>query len=197
MTSKTANPKTHNQSSSKSGDATPLALAAGAGLFAGLAANFVRKAVVQAPSVLAGDWCDALTAEHKATLALFDAIQATTNTQTTKRTMLLTQLKHALAKHALQEENAVYAAMRDSGQTEEADALNHDHGYVKQYLYDLTMMPRDDAGWLPKVIEFRHAIEKHIGQEEREIFPALRAKLSADQNKALTTAMHKEGLKLA
>ena len=173
------------------------ATAATAGLAVGLATNFVRKAIVQAPTAAAGNWDEALAAEHRLTLGLFDLIQKTTDAQTTKRATLLMQLKHALGKHAFEEENAVYAAMRDAGQTDDADHLNHDHGYVKQYLYDLTVMPKGDPAWLPKVAEFRVEIEKHMREEEDQVFPTLRRKLSAEQNKALTLAMNKEGLKVA
>ena len=178
-------------------DNKTLALGAVAGLAVGLAANVVRKVVVQAPTFTAGRWDEALAAEHKATLALFDQIGRTTDSQTTRRNMLLTQLKHALAKHAFQEENAVYPALRDHAQTEAADHLNHDHGYVKQYLYELTLMPRDDTGWLPTVREFRMTLEKHMHEEEDTVFPRLYRTLSAEQNKSLTVAMNKEGLKVA
>ena len=114
-----------------------------------------------------------------------------------KRNFLLMQLKHALGKHAMQEENAVYAALRNHDATDEADQLNGEHGYVKQYLYDLDMLPKTDPAWLPKVREFRAMIEKHMAEEEEQIFPRLRAKLSDEENKALTLAMNKEGLKLA
>ncbi|WCT74051.1 hemerythrin domain-containing protein [Sphingomonas naphthae] len=171
--------------------------AAAAGLFVGFAANFVRKAIVQAPTALAGDWAEALAAEHKATLALFDRIEETGEAQTSRRSFLLMQLKHALAKHALEEENAIYAALRDNGQTEEADKLNGDHGYVKQYLYDLTVMAKDSPAWIAKVAEFRRRLETHMQEEERDIFPALRHSLSDEQNHELFVAMNKEGLKIA
>lgn len=173
-------------------------LAAGAaGLAVGLAANVARKLAVQAPSMLAGEWDEALKAEHQATLKVFDAIEATTEKNTTKRATLLTNLKHALTKHALEEENAVYPAMRDAGEAESADHLNNDHGYVKQYLYDLTIMPKDVPGWIAKVRQFRTDIEKHMREEENELFPRLKAKLSPEKNKELTTAMNREGLKIA
>ncbi|MEH3107975.1 MAG: hemerythrin domain-containing protein [Sphingomonas fennica] len=171
--------------------------AAAAGLALGLAANLFRKAVVQAPTALAGNWADALAAEHKATLAIFDKIQETGEAQTSKRAFLLMQLKHALAKHAMEEENAIYAALRDNGQVAEADHLNEDHGYVKQYLYDLTMLPKDSPSWSRKVGEFRSRIEAHMKEEEEVIFPRLRAALDEDGNKQLTVAMNKEGLKIA
>ena len=171
--------------------------AAAAGVAVGLIANLGRKAVVQAPTALAGDWDQALAAEHAAVLKLFDTLQATSERNTTKRSMLLMQMKHALAKHALQEENVIYPALRDGGQTEAADHLNHDHGYVKQYLYDLENMPKDSPAFLAKVAEFRGAIEEHAGEEENTIFPALKARLSEEENKHLTFAMNREGFKLA
>lgn len=170
---------------------------AAAGVLAGLAAAVGRKAVVQAASALSGDWFDALKTEHKLALATFDKIEATKDSQTTKRAFLLMQLKHALSKHAFQEENVIYPALRDHDEREEADHLNHDHGYVKQFLYELTMLPKSSSAWLPKVREFRSALEKHVQEEEDTIFPQLRARLNQDENKNLTVAMNKEGFKLA
>jgi len=174
-----------------------LIAAGAAGLAVGLAANVARKLAVQAPTMMAGEWDEALKAEHQLTLKVFDAIEATTEKNTTKRATLLMNLKHMLAKHAMEEENAVYPALRDAGEAEQADHLNNDHGYVKQYLYDLTMMPKDSPAWIAKVRQFRTDIEKHMQEEETDLFPRLKAKLSAEKNKALTAAMNKEGLKIA
>lgn len=170
---------------------------AAAGVIAGLAAAIGRKAVVQAASALSGDWLDALKTEHQLALAILGKMEATKDSQTTKRAMLLMQLKHALAKHAFQEENVIYPAMRDHDEREEADHLNHDHGYVKQFLYELTELPKNSALWAAKARDFRAALEKHIREEEDDIFPALKASLSAEENSHLTTAMNKEGFKLA
>ncbi len=174
-----------------------LAGAATAGVALGVLAMLGRKAVVQAPTALAGDWDVALAAEHKATLKLFDALQATDDRATTKRSILLAQLKHALAKHALEEENVIYPALREAGEVAGADELNAEHGYVKQYLYELENMPNDDAAFLATVAKFRADIEDHMREEETELFPRLKAKLDAAKNKQLTVAMNKEGFKLA
>ncbi|UAK25411.1 hemerythrin domain-containing protein [Sphingomonas nostoxanthinifaciens] len=179
-------------------EGTGAILAAGAaGLAVGLAANIARKFAVQAPTLLSGDWDQALTNEHQLTLKVFDAIEATGESSTTKRATLLMNLKHMLSKHALEEENVIYPALRDAGMIAEADGLNKDHGYVKQYLYDLTEMPKDSPSWIAKVRAFRTDIEKHMREEEETLFPALKAKLDADKNKELTGQMNKEGLKLA
>jgi hemerythrin superfamily protein len=174
-----------------------LIAAGAAGAVLGIAAMIGRKVAVQAPTALAGDWDDALAAEHAVVDKIFDALEMTTRQNTTKRAILLAQLKHALAKHALQEENTVYPALRDSGETEAADHLNQDHGYVKQYLYELTNCPKDSERFLEIVRRFRTDLDKHVREEEDVLFPALKASLSEEANKALTFAMNKEGFKLA
>ncbi|TKD51106.1 hemerythrin domain-containing protein [Sphingomonas baiyangensis] len=174
-----------------------LAGAATAGAALGLLAMIGRKAAVQAPSVLAGDWVQALAAEHKAVLKLFDAIEATETRNTTKRSILLAQLKHALAKHDVEEGNVIYPALRDAGRVEEADQLTKEHGYVKQHLYALENMPKDSPEFLARVRKFRADIEEHMTEEETSLFPALRAQLSEERNKQLAAAMNKEGFKVA
>ncbi|HEX4693899.1 hemerythrin domain-containing protein [Sphingomonas sp.] len=174
-----------------------VASAGAAGAVLGVLAMIGRKVAVQAPTYLAGDWDQALAAEHKATLLVFDAIQATPDTAKVKRAMLLANLKHMLAKHALEEENAIYPALRDAGMVAEADELNSEHGYVKQYLYDLENMPNDSARFLETMAKFRADIEQHMREEEDDLFPGLKSQLSEEKNRALTRTMNKEGFKIA
>ena len=183
--------------SAVTGRAASVVGAAAAGLVTGLAVNIGRKLIVQAPSALAGDWLDALKVEHKLALALFDRLQATGNDDTGQRTTLLTQLKHALGKHAFTEENVIYPALRAWGDTADADKLNHDHGYVKQYLYDLEEMDNASPAFLEKVAAFRTELEAHIREEEDAIFPPLHAGLGDAGNARVTAQANKEGFKLA
>lgn len=171
------------------------AVAGGAAL--GVLALLGRKAVVQAPTVLAGDWMDGLIAEHQAVLKLFDTIEATEDKALGRRMMLLGQIKHALAKHAIEEENVIYPALREAGRIEEADELTREHGYVKQYLYELDNMPKTSPLFLEKVRKFRADLEAHMGEEEERLFPALRTQLSEEKNAALTKTMNREGFKIA
>lgn len=182
--------------SGSTGVATMVGVAA-AGLAAGFALNLGRKAIAQAPSVAAGDWLEAIKLEHKAALALFDAILATEDTQMAKRTLLLAQLKHALGKHAFMEENAVYPALRVWGDKADADKLNHDHGYVKQALYELENLDKDSPQFLEKVTSFRADVEAHAREEEDAIFPPLHAGLGDEGNAKLTAVANKESFKMA
>ncbi|MFN3946436.1 MAG: hemerythrin domain-containing protein [Allosphingosinicella sp.] len=171
--------------------------AAVAGAAVGFAANMGRKLFVQMTSGASGDWADALATEHALTLAIFDKIEATDDSNTAMRAHLLAKLKYALTKHALQEENVVYPALRQANSAHDADALNSEHGYVKTYLYELENLAKDSPEWLARVRDFRAMIEEHMRMEEDEVFPALRNTLSEDQNAKLTALMHKEGFKFA
>jgi hemerythrin superfamily protein len=160
-------------------------------------ANAGRKVVMQLMEATVGEWDDILKAEHNVTLLIFDKLQETGPDNTAKRTMFLFQLKHALTKHALEEENVIYPTMRKNGFTDEADALNNDHGYVKQFLYELVKMGPSDQTWGAKVAEFRRHVETHQREEENTLFPQLREKLSDEANPAITVARNKEGVMAA
>ena len=171
--------------------------AAVAGVAVGLAANYGRKLVMQTPAFVSGTWDEALKNEHAMTLALFDQLEATSDDATTSRTGLLMKIKYALSKHALQEENVIYPALREANEAHDADELNGEHGYVKTYLYELENMAKDSPEFIARVKSFRTLLEGHMRMEEDRVFPALRAKMSDEQNRKLTLAMNKEGLKLA
>jgi hemerythrin superfamily protein len=210
MASKSQNKGSSNQSNSRSGNRNGEGLwnwgsgnggvllgAAVAGAAVGLAANMGRKLFVQMTSGVSGDWLDALKTEHAMTLAIFDKIETTDDSQTGQRSALLAKLKYALTKHALQEENVIYPALRQANSTYDADHLEEDHGYVKTYLYELETMAKDSPEWLARVRDFRQMIQTHMREEEDEIFPKFRELLSEEQNSRITTMMHKEGFKFA
>ncbi len=174
-----------------------LAGAAAGGAALGFLAMFGRKAIVQAPSVLAAGWSEALARDHQAVLKILEGLEATNERATGRRNLLLMQLKHALTRHAIEEENVIYPALREAGQREAADQLNKEHGYVKQALYELDTTPSASPGWIAVVRRLRADLEAHMAEEENNLFPMLRAMLSEEKNKALTVAMNKEGFKVA
>lgn len=173
------------------------ALAAGAAI--GIGANWVRKFVQQtSESMMAGgEWDQILALEHKATLAKFDLLLATEDSETLKRAALVKTLHYALNKHAHQEEQIVYPALRQANETVDADHLEHEHGYVKTYLYRLENMDKDSSEFLPTVREFRDLIEAHARMEEEQVYPRFKNSLSEDQNAKITSLMNKEGMKMA
>jgi hemerythrin superfamily protein len=175
----------------------PLIGAALAGAAIGFAANYGRKLLMQGMESLAGDWDEILATEHDMTLAIFDKMLATDESQTFKRKMLLMKLTHALDKHAHQEEMVVYPALREAGIRVEADQLEVEHGEVKTYLYELQEMGADAPNWLEKVREFRALISRHAHMEEEQVFPSFKRNLSEDQNGRITTLVNRDGFWMA
>jgi len=180
------------------GGAAPLLGALAAGAAIGIGANWARKFLQQtSESMMAGnEWDEILKLEHKATLAKFDLLLATEDDDIGKRTALIKTLHYALNKHAHQEEQVVYPALREANETVDADHLEHEHGYVKTYLYRLENMDKGSAEFLPTVREFRALIEEHARMEEEQVFPRFKQAMSEDQNTKITALMNKEGMKM-
>jgi hemerythrin superfamily protein len=174
-------------------------MAAGAalGFMAGLALPHARKAVMQAPSLAAGDWADALMAEHRMVEKAFQQLLATTEHDHLKRQMLLTKIAYALTKHAIEEENVVYPAMMENGRAPMARHLIEDHGQVKTFIFDLRRTPMDAPGWIETARSFFECLQHHVREEEEEVFPAFREALSAEENGRLTKMLNWEGFKVA
>lgn len=180
------------------GTAGPLLGALAAGAAIGIGANWARKFLMQqSESIAAGNqWDEILKLEHKATLAKFDLLLATEDDEIGKRTSLVKTIHYALNKHAHQEEQVVYPALRQANETVDADHLEHEHGYVKTFLYELENMPKDSPEFLGRVREFRNLIEEHARMEEEQVYPRFRSSLSEEQNKKITGLMNKEGMKM-
>lgn len=186
-----------NRSAFSWSEAGSLIGAAAAGAAIAVAANLGRKAIMQGFSASAGDWDEALAAEHDAALAIFDKLLATDDSQTFRRTMLLKKLTSALDKHAAEEEHVVYPALREANEAHDADALEGEHGYVKTFLYELNEMEKGSADFLPKLRQFRDLISKHMRMEEEQVFPRFKRAMTDEQNGRITSLVNKEGFKMA
>ena len=175
-----------------------LVLASAAGFGLGLLAAVGRRAAVQAPTYAAGDWFEGLKAEHKMARAILEKLAATTDEEQAKRAPMVLALQHAIGKHNVQEEYVVYCVIAENGQADAATELNADHAELKQKLYELEMIGKEQkTGFLDKLEEIREAFEEHVREEEDEIFPRLHASLDEAQQKALTNRMNREGFKVA
>jgi hemerythrin superfamily protein len=174
-----------------------LATGAALGFVAGIALPHARKALMQAPSIAAGDWMAALKAEHRMVEKAFEAALATSEADVMKREMLLAKIAYALTKHGIQEENVVYPALAEHGFAEQAKHLVEDHGQVKTFIYELRTLPADDIRWRTTLESFYTQLKSHIREEEADIFPMFENALSPEVSSKLTTMMNWEGYKVA
>lgn len=171
--------------------------AAAAGILIGLAGSMGRKMAVQSVATRNRDWDEVLQMEHRAVEQLFQTLLETDGTETGKRTALFSKIKHALMKHAIEEENAIYPALRRIDAIEDGDQLFEDHAEIKKALYDLDRMDSSDATFLARVRDLSDIIERHVQEEEGNLFPRLKRAMSDDENQQATSRVWKEGLKLA
>ena len=180
-----------------SGNLGRLATGAALGLMAGLAIPHARKAVMQGPSLAAGDWVAALTAEHRMVEKMFTQLLATRDDEMLKREMLLTKIAYALTKHAIEEENVIYPALAENARTDQSHHLTEDHAEVKTFIYDLRRTSSTDPRWLIKARAFWTQLQEHMREEEDEIFPAFRDALPPEENAKLFRMLNWEGFKVA
>ena len=175
----------------------PLIGAALAGAAIGFAANIGRKLAMQGMEAAAGDWLDMLEKDHDEIQKIVEQMLATDESQTWKRSMLLMKLAHKLDKHAYEEENVIYPALREDNDTVEADQLDTEHGHVKTLIFELKQMESDSPLWLEKVRKLRDSLDEHIRMEEEQVLPKLRQDLGEEQNARLTTMVNKAGFMMA
>lgn len=193
------NAQTDKRHQQQSGGSTTSALIAGAAGFGlGLLVLAGRKAAFQAPTYTAGDWLEGLKAEHRAARKLFDALAQSSDEDQKKRGAVLMELQYAISKHNVEEEYVVYCVLAEMGQAEVAEGLHTDHFELKQGLFELEMIVKEQrGGFADKLAEVREAFESHVREEEEEAFPTLQASLSEEQKKMLTNRMNREGFKVA
>jgi hemerythrin superfamily protein len=174
-----------------------LAGMAALGFVAGVAATQAKKVAIQGVSLAAGDWLDALKADHRLVEKLFQTLNATSNDQAIKREMLLTKIAYALNKHAIEEENVVYPALSHTTQHDQALHLAEEHARIKTFIYDLRTIDPHDPRWLMRSKEFEMFVREHVREEEEQIFPLFQESLSPGENSKLTTMLNWEGFKVA
>jgi len=175
-----------------------IALSAGLGFAAGaLLANPARKLAMQgAEALITRDWVEALTLEHRAVQKIFDTLLQTTEADAGKRKAMLASIDHALTKHSLQEELVIYPALRRIDE-EQAQHLYHDHFEVKTFLSELQFdIEANSPAWIVRLREFKSTLDEHIREEEEDIFPSFRARMSDAENAQLTKHMHLQGVKV-
>ena len=167
------------------------------GMALGVSLALARKAMVQAPTALADDWVAGLAGEHEAVRNLLRALERTRAGDTKRRAWLLHKVKTALTRHAIEEENVVYPALRRAGQLEAVDALTREHGDMKFRLFQLETLVEDGAAFRAELEAFKDEILEHMAREEAELFPMLRALLGDDESARLGAKVNLQGLQFA
>ena len=172
------------------------AAAAGLGVMAGLALGRVRQTALKAGMALTGDWEKQLKAEHRRIKQLVRAMADSDLGDAVERTALLTSFDESLTRHALEEEKVIYPALKSAGAGEAVDELYADHAVMKTMVRGLQEMGLEDPLWHEGAKDLRKLVLRHVKNEE-SLFPLLHELGDGPRNKALTTLVRREAVRIS
>ena len=117
--------------------------------------------------------------DHRKILSILDEMAVSPSYSKLRRGRLFLALKRKLAKHAMAEEDVVYPLVRNySASGDERKHLYDEHAEMKILLYTLEAQLKDRESWSATLAPLRDLIQRHFDDEERNIFPELRLRLS-------------------
>lgn len=92
-------------------------------------------------------------------------------------------LAHTLAAHVAAKQHAFYPAAVAHGAW--PDKARDDHMAIKRVLADLLLTDVDDATFQAKLAVLKARLDRHVDDEDRELWPTLRARMSTDERTAV------------
>jgi hemerythrin superfamily protein len=140
-----------------------------------------------------------LTKDHRVVSGLMRAMAMTPRVNGMVRRRLFEQIRSNFMLHAQAEEEVLYPAMRNlmfmSGASK-VDESYREHQQMKDLLNDMqTMDPNSDA-FEAKFIDFRNKIEHHVDEQENEMLPIIRDRMSTDRQEQLGQRIHDRKMSL-
>lgn len=171
--------------------------AAALGVFAGVALARSKRLAFRATSRLHGDWFGHLKAEHRVVKKLLKAMTHAEFEEPARRAALLEKVAELITRHAVEEENAVYPALAGGGEGMDAAELIADHAEMKTLLRELQALAPEDPRWRLQAKALKRVFDKHVREEEDEVFPILRERLGELENDKLTRLVQREGVRLS
>jgi len=171
--------------------------AAALGVVAGLSLGRARRAVARASMALSGDWEGQMKAEHKALKKVVQAMTATDAADAAERAALLATASDALTRHAVEEENVIYPALRACGLTSAVKSMLDDHADMRAMIAGLQALSPEDPSWAQTAKRLKTLVYRHVRREEQDLFPALHEGGVDGENDRLTQLVRSEGLKVS
>ena len=127
------------------------------------------------------DAVDLLTRDHQRVEALFAQYEAAGDNH--ERTRIVHEVVHELAVHGEIEELLFYPRVRMAlaDGDELADEAVHEHLEIKRTLNELDRMTADQDGFDQRMGELVAEVRHHVEEEEGQMFPKIRERLSAEE----------------
>jgi hemerythrin-like domain-containing protein len=117
---------------------------------------------------------------------LFSKLADTSEGAIKTREKLFSELKDELETLASLEEKHLFPVLRKHQETKDlvADAIN-DNKEVRKLLAALEKTPKTDPEFAPKLGELRKIFQQHVRDEKKELLPAVRKALSAEETQTV------------
>jgi len=123
-----------------------------------------------------------IKADHKEVEELFARIEKTTERAAKTRQRLYAKLRDAITRHSDAEETAVYPRLKQKSGTQEiAFESIEEHDVAKFLLRKLDATPYDSREWTAQICVLQENIEKHVEEEEGEMFKLMKRALSQEE----------------
>lgn len=126
-----------------------------------------------------------LATEHGEISTLIRRVAATTDDSDTRKE-LFGKIRSELTAHARAEEKEVYSKFRAIPDLAgKMDSSADEHHRIESYLEQLNTMPIDEERWGELFREMMMLVQKHVMEEEQQVFPVAKKALSTEQSKEL------------
>ncbi len=126
-----------------------------------------------------------LTTDHREVDDLMNRIEKAQGEEECMR--LFAQVRTALLAHSQAEDEVLYARLEEEEDTEELIAhAREEHQQVEDLLEELGEIEDDDV-WMERFEELKGAVQDHVKEEERELFPKARKLLDREVQLQLAT----------
>lgn len=121
-----------------------------------------------------------LKMEHGEVSTLLERLSASTDPEL--RRELLPKVRKELLSHAEGEEREFYSVLRDNPKTRGiVERSFEEHDEVEKLLNRLESLGVEDEQWSETFDELRRSVEKHVEEEENDLFPRAMEVLDKEQ----------------
>jgi hypothetical protein len=131
------------------------------------------------------DLVELIKQEHGKTSTLFDKLAETSEGAVKTRERLFNDLKTGLEVHTKIVQDIVYPVLRRQEGARDLIPDLKERNELKRQLAELERTPKEDEAFLPKVKELKKLVEQHLRTEERQIFPAIKKAIGAEEAEEL------------
>ena len=140
-----------------------------------------------------------LTKDHRVVSGLITTMQMTPRINGMVRRRLFDQIRNQVMIHAQAEEEILYPAMRNlmfMQGTSKVDESYREHQQIKDLLNELAAMDTTTDAFDWRFQEFKNKITHHVEEEEGEMFPMVRDRMSTERQEDLGQKIHDRKMQL-